>query len=257
MSIQSSSASQSAPSSIGNACKADEAWPEIWGNVDTVLLDMDGTLLDLHFDNMFWQHRIPAMYAEKNGLSSIQAALEKLTPDFIALEGRLEWYCLDYWSNALALDVTEIKRLMAAEQPSLVKLRPNVLGFLQALQAAGKQVCLTTNAHPKAVEIKFAQLQACGKEPFDLNQYFDDIISSHEFGEPKESPIFWQRLRQKYSFEPAKTLFIDDSLAVLKAAQAYGIKYCIAVTQPDSQKPAREINEFTAINAFDEVMPIT
>lgn len=30
-----------------------------WQEVDTVLLDMDGTLLDLAFDNYFWQTLVP------------------------------------------------------------------------------------------------------------------------------------------------------------------------------------------------------
>ena len=39
-----------------------------WNNISTVLLDMDGTLLDLHFDNYFWQHHVPVRYAEKHKL---------------------------------------------------------------------------------------------------------------------------------------------------------------------------------------------
>ena len=40
-----------------------------WENIETVLLDMDGTLLDLHFDNHFWLQHVPVCYAEKHGLS--------------------------------------------------------------------------------------------------------------------------------------------------------------------------------------------
>ena len=31
-----------------------------WSKIDTVLLDMDGTLLDLHYDSHFWLNVIPA-----------------------------------------------------------------------------------------------------------------------------------------------------------------------------------------------------
>ncbi|NLD01354.1 MAG: haloacid dehalogenase, partial [Gammaproteobacteria bacterium] len=44
-----------------------------WAHIDTVLLDMDGTLLDLHFDNFFWLKYLPQCYAEKNNLSLAQA----------------------------------------------------------------------------------------------------------------------------------------------------------------------------------------
>ena len=40
-----------------------------WEHIDTVLLDMDGTLLDLHFDNYFWTQHLPGVYARENRLS--------------------------------------------------------------------------------------------------------------------------------------------------------------------------------------------
>lgn len=39
-----------------------------WQAVDTVLLDMDGTLLDLAFDNYFWQKLVPETYGEQQDL---------------------------------------------------------------------------------------------------------------------------------------------------------------------------------------------
>ncbi|MDH3916294.1 MAG: haloacid dehalogenase, partial [Chromatiales bacterium] len=39
-----------------------ETAPYDWSTVDTVLLDMDGTLLDLRFDNYFWQELVPSRY---------------------------------------------------------------------------------------------------------------------------------------------------------------------------------------------------
>jgi len=48
-----------------------------WQEVDTVLLDMDGTLLDLAFDNYFWQKLVPETYGAKLGISpqAAQAAI--------------------------------------------------------------------------------------------------------------------------------------------------------------------------------------
>src|SRR5215831_5340508 len=40
-----------------------------WDLIDTVLLDLDGTLLDLAFDNYFWREVIPAAYAISNSIS--------------------------------------------------------------------------------------------------------------------------------------------------------------------------------------------
>ena len=40
-----------------------------WTEVDHVLLDMDGTLLDLAFDNDFWGQRIHEKYASIHDIS--------------------------------------------------------------------------------------------------------------------------------------------------------------------------------------------
>ena len=50
-----------------------------WNHIDTVLLDMDGTLLDLHFDNHFWVEYLPQRYAEHHG-QSIEWAKAEIYP---------------------------------------------------------------------------------------------------------------------------------------------------------------------------------
>src|ERR1700687_950409 len=84
-----------------------------WPAIDTVLLDMDGTLLDLRFDNWFWQELIPGRYAAADGLSPHDAS-ERLKPKFRATRGTMEWYCIEYWSRELGLDIELIKREHAA-----------------------------------------------------------------------------------------------------------------------------------------------
>src|SRR5450631_4537010 len=62
-----------------------------WSRIDTVLLDMDGTLLDLRFDNWFWQELIPSRYAAAHGLSPAQTN-GVLAPKFGEVKGTLQWY---------------------------------------------------------------------------------------------------------------------------------------------------------------------
>ncbi len=97
-----------------------------WNKINTVLLDMDGTLLDLNFDNHFWLEFIPERYALENGLT-IEKANNILWPLFKNMEGKLEWYCLDYWSEKLNLDIAGLK----AEISGLISVLPHVSEFLQ------------------------------------------------------------------------------------------------------------------------------
>jgi len=213
-----------------------------WNKIDTVLLDMDGTLLDLNFDNHFWKEFVPLKFAQKQGLT-LEQAKEQLVPQFKKMEGRLEWYCLDYWSEVLALDLAGLK----AEIAGLIAVLPHVIEFLEKMRQSRHQVLLVTNAHRDSLGLKM--------EKTCLQPFFDGIISSHDLGFPKEHAEFWRLLQQRQTFDKQKTLLIDDSLAVLNSARLFGIAYLIAVSRPDTLLPKKEISDYLAIEDFRELMP--
>ena len=216
--------------------------PLPWSAIDTVLLDMDGTLLDLHFDNHFWLEHLPQRYAELHGVSRQQAD-DELLPLFHQYVGQLNWYCTDFWSRELNLSVRELKREVA----HLIALRPDAETFLQALRAAGKRVVLITNAHRDSLSLKL--------ERVELAPYFERLISSHDYGFPKEDQQFWHALQADFAFDPARTLFIDDSLPILRSARAFGVAQLLAVRQPDSQKPHKDSEEFAAVEDYRALLP--
>ena len=213
-----------------------------WKHVDTVFLDMDGTLLDLSFDTYFWHRYVPLRYSQKNGME-FSHAKELLQGYYKGKSGTLDWYCTDYWTKKLGLDLPALKREIAGR----IQLFPNALRFLEKLVEAGKHVALMTNAHPDSIAVKLESVR--------IEPYFDRIVSSHDFGCPKEQLDFWNRVMHSYSYDPRKTLFIDDNLAVLDAANAFGIRYLITIQQPDSSKPKRESLPYESISDFDEIMP--
>lgn len=213
-----------------------------WNNIDTVLLDMDGTLLDLHFDNFFWLTHLPRRYAEHHGLCP-DSSTRELHRRFNEKRGTLEWYCLEYWSNELSVNIRQLKE----EIHHLIQERPFVQAFLQQLGSSGKQRILITNAHPHSLELK---LSATG-----IDKLLDKIYSSHEFGHPKESQKFWQMLSKREHFDPTRTLFIDDSIDVLHSAQKYGINHLLGINQPDSKLSPKVVKDFQTITHFDEILP--
>lgn len=212
-----------------------------WTQIDTVFLDMDGTLLDLHFDNHFWLDYVPQRYAQQHGLS-VEAAKEELMRRYKRVEGTLDWYCVDYWSKELALDIP----LLKTEVEHLIAVHPHVVDFLECLKKAGKSRVLVTNAHQKALQLKMRKTRLGG----DLDQ----IISAHDIGLPKENPAFWSRLQQVVHFSPQRTLFIDDSLPVLRSAARFGIAHLLCMLQPDAKLPPRDIAEFKALAHFQPLL---
>ena len=212
-----------------------------WHDIDTVLLDMDGTLLDLHYDNHFWLELLPQRYAEHHGISRAMAELE-IQPLFERNAGSLNWYCLDFWSRELRLPIRELKQEIA----DLIALRPDADTFLAAIREAGKRVVMITNAHRDSLSLKL--------ERVELAPYFERLISSHDYGYPKESPQFWDALQADIGFEPGRSLFIDDTLAILRSARRFGVRHLLAVRQPDSKAGPRDTEEFAAVEDYRELL---
>tara|TARA_R110002049_G_scaffold124997_14_gene280558 strand:+ start:40 stop:705 length:666 start_codon:yes stop_codon:yes gene_type:complete len=213
-----------------------------WDCIDTVLLDMDGTLLDLHFDNYFWTEHLPRVYAEKHQITEAESS-DRLHGTLSAEQGTLQWYCLDHWSQRLDMDIPALKQ----ELQHMISIRPYVTEFLTQLHSSSRDVLMVTNAHRKTLDLKM--------ENVDLINWFDRVVISHDLQAPKEDQNFWVRLQDMHPFDPARTLLIDDTEAVLASAQEYGIAHLLTLLQPDSRRDKRLETRFPGFHHFDEIMP--
>ncbi|MDF7758405.1 GMP/IMP nucleotidase [Kosakonia cowanii] len=213
-----------------------------WQEVDTVLLDMDGTLLDLAFDTYFWQQLVPQTYSEKAGLTP-QEAQSVISQAYHDVQHTLNWYCLDYWSERLGLDICA----MTTEQGARAVLREDTVPFLDALKKSGKRRILLTNAHPHNLAVKL--------EHTGLAAHLDLLLSTHTFGYPKEDQRLWQAVASHTGLDPAQTLFIDDSEPILDAAATFGIRYCLGVANPDSGLADKRYLRHPAMNDYRRLLP--
>jgi putative hydrolase of the HAD superfamily len=213
-----------------------------WQDIETVFLDLDGTLLDLHFDNHFWLEYVPVRYAEKHELTA-EEANKTLMDRYSEVKGQLEWYCVDFWSRELELDIEQLKH----EVSHKIAVHPQVREFLQAIRDIGKRVVLVTNAHPASLSLKMKET--------GLDIFFDHMVNSHDLGLAKEHDGFWRQLHIVEPYDPETTLLIDDNLEVLKSAEHFGIAHLLAVSNPDSQGNIVETEHFPALKSFSEITP--
>ncbi|MEA3546070.1 MAG: HAD-IA family hydrolase [Thermodesulfobacteriota bacterium] len=214
-----------------------------WQMIDTILLDMDGTLLDKHFDDYFWEEYVPEVFAEKNKISVFDAE-EELLARYRKKEGSLDWTDLDFWSKELGLDIVALKKKMNY----LIKVHPYVVEFLEHYRENNKKIYLVTNAHSKTLAIKMKKT--------GLANHFDRIICSEEVGMAKEDPEFWKKLEGMLNFSKDKTILADDNEKVLDAAQEFGFSrdQLIFVAKSSSTMPVIHSKNFPSIIFFKELM---
>lgn len=212
-----------------------------WSDIDTILLDMDGTLLDSYFDDFFWEEYVPKVFAEAYGLSAAEAR-KRLLAKYQQVECTLQWADLDYWSDQLGLDIPELK----CKIDHLIQVHPYVVDFLRYINGINKEIHLVTNAHTKTLEIKLRKTA--------IGPYFTRIIPAEEVGEAKEVPVFWEKLATMLKYDKARTLLVDDNTKVLASAQAYGLGHLVYVAKPSSRRPVSFSPEHPSIVFFQELI---
>jgi putative hydrolase of the HAD superfamily len=212
-----------------------------WSQIDTILLDMDGTLLDKYFDDHFWEEYIPKVFAEVNNLTP-EEARKALLKRYQAVESTLQWTDLDFWSEQLGLDIPELK----CKVDHLIQVHPYVIDFLKYLKRIGKTVYLVTNAHSKTLDIKLRKTA--------IGPYFDRLICAEDVGMAKEQPEFWLRLEKMLNFEKSRTLLADDTEKVLRSANEYGMGFLVSVARPSTRIPITYSLEFPSVAFFNELI---
>jgi putative hydrolase of the HAD superfamily len=208
---------------------------------ETLMLDMDGTVLDLAYDNYVWKQLVPEHYAKATGIS-LDDARTRLYAKYHAIQGDIQWYCLDHWSERLGLDVLELHRGVNHR----IGYLPRAKRFLEALRETRVRVLLVTNSHPDTLALK--------DEMTGLAGYFDAIYTSHQFGVAKEQQAFWHALQEEERFVTESTLFVDDNPTVLKSANTYGLDMLLEISQPDTSEPVRESSAYTGVRGVADML---
>ena len=211
-----------------------------WAEIDTVLLDLDGTLLDQAYDNHIWRDLVQQRFALARSMD-LHAAYAEIARLFAERSGTLDWYCIEYWSRTLGVDIGALHR----EVRSHVAWLPGARDFLKRMRAGGKRLVLLTNSHPIALAVKH--------EETGVLDYLDAAVTSHEFGAPKEHERFGQVAQARFGYDPARSLFADDNSKMLEAARSAGIRWVYGIRHWDTKGSRREHDDHAAVDGVADL----
>ena len=189
----------------------------IFKDIECLLIDMDGVILDNAYDNDFWQNQIPEVIADSKGIA-FDDAKRLAIQIFNYKKNTKDWYDVDYWSNMLNIDIEAQKR--SEKSFSRISLYDGVIDTLSVLKNKTKMI-LITNAHRKTLNIKL--------EKYNLTPYFDEMVCAHELHYVKEDIQLWYMLRSKYRLDYEKTLLVEDTINNINVGLSAGISGAIYV----------------------------
>lgn len=212
-----------------------------WNEIDDVLLDMDGTLLDRHFDNFFFEEELPRRYAAIQGLP-FEESRARLMAMYQSVEGELAWTDLHYWTERVGIDVVAMHK----ELDHMIGFLPGAEAFLRELRIKGKRVTILTNAHQAGVAVKAAKT--------GLDRHVDRIVDAFEVGYLKMRREYWPACQRLVGFDPERSLYVDDDESCLDAARLFGITGIVHSAKSSSQLPPAPSASFMSVERLSHLV---
>ena len=199
-----------------------------------ILSDLDGVILDQHYDRKFWQSWLPEHVANQTN-QSIEKIQIEIQLKIDGQKGTLNWYDLNYWDDLLDVDCMEIIKEQE-EKPSFLE---GSLEALQELSTLKNPKHILTNGDPRLQEYK--------AEARNFLQFFDSIFYSMHAGYPKEKKEFWTLARHNLNLDFEDSIFIDDDFKVVTIAVKAGVKRVIWITPGKNRILQNGIETFSSL----------
>lgn len=165
--------------------------------VTVVSFDVDGTLVPMEFNNLVWMEELPALIAEKRGMSLEDARIYTISEYEKVGEGDLRWYEMNHWIDHFDLDTTF--ETILSKYESRIKTFPDVMPTLEKLE--NRYTLILTTAMPREfLEVKIRTIKQFFQFDFSVISDFKQV----------KTPESYLTICERLNISPSELLHIGD-----------------------------------------------
>ncbi len=167
--------------------------------IRVVSFDMEGTLIDHNFSDLFWETDIPTLYGWKHGLD-LEIARERVISEYRQIgDERPEWYDAGYWFTRLGLE-GDIRELLNSRREDC-RVYPEACPVLERLSRRYPLI-ISSNTMREFLDVQLLKLPPI----------FEHVFSAtSDFGMVKKSEDFYRRICRILGVPPAEVAHVGDN----------------------------------------------
>lgn len=170
------------------------------GRIRVVSFDMEGTLIDHNFSDLFWEIDIPTLYGRKHGLD-LETARERVISEYAQIgDERPEWYDADYWFTKLGLE-GDVQELLDRRREDC-RVYTEAYPVLERLSGRFPLI-ISSNTMREFLKVQLLKFPS----------HFDHVFSAtSDFGMVKKSEDFYRRICRILGVTPGEVVHVGDNL---------------------------------------------
>lgn len=191
-------------------------------NINTILFDFDGTLMDTN--NVIiqsWQHTFRTLEGKERDVAEIISTFGEPLADTMK----------KFFPDRPLDETTEVYRSYHYDNfTDLIDIFPGIIDLLKELKKNGYKTAVVTS--------RLMRTTKSGMDKFDLNQYFDEVITCDHTEKHKPDPEPIEIALAKLQAKPEEALMLGDTMFDILCAKNAGVKsvlvgWALAVTEDE------------------------
>lgn len=229
-------------------------------NLDLVIFDLDGTLIDSNGVNNELDVALARSLGENKSEEEILNERDnvfKINNSGDIYLNYCEYLKTKYKSNLSKEEILQFRRNLSNEVSKYIKYKPDADLMIKYLKSQNIKIALGTVSRRETIDIYISENEHI-RNKCNIKEYFDFIITKDDVILKKPNPEVYNKILEKFNIKDlTKCVVIEDSLTGILAAKNANLNV-IAIYDKYADKDREKINELAhcKVNNFKELIEL-